>query len=179
MSRPRQSPRPDRVPVTDRRRHPALRPWRRTQRWWPRPPRPDVAEVPAAVQADSQELRQKFRPEPRQEPERSPQALALPDFESVVALMREMKEPILETNLRNNVHLVSFEPGRIELRLDEQGATELPNRLSALLRESTGSPWVVSISQAEGAPTLNEQKGSGGAGAPCRDRTASLGAESA
>ena len=114
--------------------------------------RPDLAETPAAVQADSQQS--------RQEPESTPQALALPDFESVVAFVREMKEPILETNLRNNVHLVSFEPGRIELRLDENAAGDLPNRLSALLREGTGSPWVVSISPADGALTLNEQMAS-------------------
>ena len=127
--------------------------------------RPDVAEVPVAVQADSQERHE----EPRQETERTPQALALPDFESVVALMREMKEPVLETNLRNNVHLVGFEPGRIELRLDDKAPGDLPNRLSALLRESTGSPWVVSISQADGAPTLNEQ-----VAAADRDRLAEI-----
>ena len=119
--------------------------------------RPDLAETPAAVQADSQQSRQESRQEPRQEPESTPQALALPDFESVVAFVREMKEPILETNLRNNVHLINFEPGRIELRLDEKAAGDLPNRLSALLREGTGSPWVVSISPADGALTLNEQ----------------------
>ena len=84
-------------------------------------------------------------------------ARTLPNFESVVALVREMKEPVLETNLRNNVHLVSFEPGHIELRLDDKADRDLPNRLGTLLSEGTGSRWVVSVSQAEGAPTLNDQ----------------------
>jgi len=112
-------------------------------------PRPEVVEIPAAVQSDSQE--------PRQEPESTPQARALPDFESVVAFVREMKEPILDTNLRNNVHLVSFEPGRIELRLDGKADPNIPNHLGSLLSEGTGSRWVVSVSQVDGAPTLNEQ----------------------
>ena len=116
-------------------------------------PRPEVVEIPAAVQSDSPEPRQ----EPRQEPESTPQARALPDFESVVAFVREMKEPVLDTNLRNNVHLVSFEPGRIELRLDGKADPNIPNRLGSLLSEGTGSRWVVSVSQADGAPTLNEQ----------------------
>ena len=112
-------------------------------------PRPEVVEIPAAVQSDSQE--------PRPEPESTLQARALPDFESVVAFVREMKEPILDTNLRNNVHLVSFEPGRIELRLDGKADPNIPNRLGSLLSEGTGSRWVVSVSRADGAPTLNEQ----------------------
>ena len=108
-------------------------------------PRSDDAALPADVQVGGQES------------EEPPVAHGLLDFESVVAFVREMKEPILETNLRNNVHLVSIEPGRIELRLDEKADHNLPNRLGSLLSEGTGSRWVVSVSQAEGAPTLNEQ----------------------
>ncbi len=82
---------------------------------------------------------------------------ALPDFGSVIAFVREMKEPILEANLRNNVHLVSFEPGRIELRLDDKAERDLTSRLGTLLSEGTGCRWVVAVSPAEGAPTLNQQ----------------------
>jgi len=117
------------------------------------------------VQAGSPESHQ----ETRQESERAPQARALADFESVVDFVREMKEPILETNLRNNVHLVSFEPGLIELRLDGKADRKLPNRLGALLSEGTGSRWIVSASETEGAPTLNEQ-----AAAADRDRRAEI-----
>ena len=128
-------------------------------------PRQEVTEISDAVQASRQESRQ----ESRQVSERAPQARELTDFESVVDFVREMKEPILETNLRNNVHLVSFEPGLIELRLDEKTDRKLPNRLGALLSEGTGSRWMVSISEAEGAPTLNEQ-----AVAADRDRRAEI-----
>ena len=124
-------------------------------------PRSEVAEIPTAVQVSSQET--------RQDSEEAPQARALADFESVVDFVREMKEPILETNLRNNVHLVSFAPGLIELRLDDKADRKLPNRLGALLSEGTGSRWMVSVSEAEGAPTLNEQ-----AAAADRDRRAQI-----
>ena len=116
-------------------------------------PQPRNAEVPAPGQVDAEPA----------------SARKLPDFDSVVAFVREMKEPILETNLRNNVHLVGFEPGRIELRLDEKADRDLPNRLGTLLSDGTGSRWVVSVSQAEGAPTLNDQ-----AMAAERDRRAEI-----
>ena len=88
---------------------------------------------------------------------KTPRTRMLSDFKSVVEFVREIREPILETNLRNNVHLVSFNPGRIELRLDDKADKNLPNRLGALLSDGTGQRWVVSVSQAAGAPTLNEQ----------------------
>ena len=59
--------------------------------------------------------------------------------------------------MRNNVRLVGFEPGRIELRLDDKARPDLPGHLGGLLSEGTGRRWVVSVSQAEGAPTLNQQ----------------------
>jgi DNA polymerase-3 subunit gamma/tau len=92
-----------------------------------------------------------------------PEAPAAPErprpqsFAAVVELCAERREAILQANLINNVHLVAFEPGRIELRLAPQAPANLPNRLGALLSEWTGSRWVVSISGEPGAPTLGEQ----------------------
>jgi len=64
---------------------------------------------------------------------------------------------ILANHLSNDVHLVSFEPGRIELKLTEQAPRNLPGQLTELLQSMTGARWVVSISQQEGAPTLRDQ----------------------
>ena len=83
--------------------------------------------------------------------------LHLPDFEAVVALMREQKEALLDQQLRDNVHLVHFEQGRIELRLDEMASTNLPNELGAVLSELSGERWVVSVSGDAGAETLTRQ----------------------
>jgi DNA polymerase-3 subunit gamma/tau len=110
-----------------------------------------VATVPQPTEAES------VGQVSPQDVAKPPLVRTLSDFESVVDFVREMREPILETNLRNNVHLVSFVPGRIELRLDDKADRNLPNRLGAILSNGTGLRWVVSVSQAVGAPTLNEQ----------------------
>ena len=79
-------------------------------------------------------------------------------FEEVVALLQERREAILYAQLHNNVHLVRFEPGRIEIRPEPQAPANLANRLGALLGEWTGRRWVVAVSSEPGDPTLAQQK---------------------
>jgi DNA polymerase-3 subunit gamma/tau len=78
-------------------------------------------------------------------------------FAEVVALFDRKREALLRSHLFANVHLVRFEPGRIELRPTEGAPRDLANRLGKLLGDWTGERWVVSISQNEGEPTLREQ----------------------
>jgi DNA polymerase-3 subunit gamma/tau len=78
-------------------------------------------------------------------------------FDEVVALFDERREAVLRANLINNVHLVRFEPGRIEFRPTEAAPQNLANRMGQLLSEWTGARWVVSVSREAGAPTLREQ----------------------
>jgi len=85
-------------------------------------------------------------------PESIPQS-----FAEVVALFDRKREALLRSHLFANVHLVRFEPGRIELRPTEGAPRDLANRLGKLLGDWTGERWVVSISQNEGEPTLREQ----------------------
>jgi len=79
-------------------------------------------------------------------------------FVAVVALLGERREAILQAHLKNNVHLVQFELGRIEFRPDEHAPRNLANRLGALLSEWTGRRWVVAISSEPGEPTLAQQE---------------------
>jgi DNA polymerase-3 subunit gamma/tau len=115
-------------------------------------------------------------PSPRRDPGDGPRAfatgaaaaLAQPDaheplpepdsFAAVVDLLGERREAILQAHLKNNVHLVRFEPGRIEIRPDEHAPRTLANRLGALLSEWTGRRWVVAISSEPGEPTLAAQE---------------------
>jgi DNA polymerase-3 subunit gamma/tau len=83
--------------------------------------------------------------------------LRLDSFEAVVDLFRAKKEGILLTHILNDVHLVRFEPGRIELRPTPKAPANLTNRMSACLNEWTGARWVISVSGDLGAPTLKEQ----------------------
>jgi DNA polymerase-3 subunit gamma/tau len=78
-------------------------------------------------------------------------------FADIVALVAERREAILQAHLLNNVHLVRFEPGRLEIRPAEHAPRDLANRLGALLSEWTGRRWVVTISGEPGEPTLGEQ----------------------
>jgi DNA polymerase-3 subunit gamma/tau len=78
-------------------------------------------------------------------------------FAAVVALFAARREGILHTHLQNDVHLVNFEMGRIELRPTQKAPSNLPNRIAACLNEWTGSRWLVSVSGDLGAPTLKEQ----------------------
>ena len=89
-------------------------------------------------------------------------------FAEVVALFERRREALLRSHLVSNVHLVSFEPGRIEFRPAEGAPRDLANRLGQLLGEWTGMRWVVAVSQAAGAPTLATQ--AGGAGQPAAER---------
>ena len=75
-------------------------------------------------------------------------------FAEVVALTAGRTEPILHANLINNVHLVHFEPGRVEFRPGEHAPPDLANQLSTFLNDVTDRRWVVTVSREAGAPTL-------------------------
>jgi DNA polymerase-3 subunit gamma/tau len=95
--------------------------------------------------------------QPADQPKPAP---ALPDpqnFPEVVALLGERREAILQAHLVNNVHLVRFEPGRLEINPDQHAPRNLSNRLGTLLSEWTGKRWVVAISGEPGEPTLASQ----------------------
>ncbi|RMD62656.1 MAG: hypothetical protein D6826_06875 [Alphaproteobacteria bacterium] len=79
------------------------------------------------------------------------------NFLDVVALVRERRETILANHLVNDVHLVRFETGRIELRPEAHAPRDLSGRLGRILQEATGRRWMVTISSAPGDPTLAEQ----------------------
>jgi DNA polymerase-3 subunit gamma/tau len=79
-------------------------------------------------------------------------------FAGVVALFDKRREALLRSHLWSDVHLVRFEPGRIEVRPAASAPRDLANRLGQLLSEWTGSRWLIAVSEAEGEPTLREQE---------------------
>ncbi len=78
-------------------------------------------------------------------------------FAEVVELFEKHREGLLRSHLMSHVHLVHFEPGRIELRPTEAAPRDLTNRLGQMLSNWTGQRWVVSVSRDAGAPTLREE----------------------
>jgi DNA polymerase III subunit gamma/tau len=78
-------------------------------------------------------------------------------FAEVLALFDEQREVGIRVQLFNNVHLVRFEKGRIEIRPTEHAQRDLANKTASMLTQWTGERWVVSISQDAGDPTMAEQ----------------------
>ena len=79
-------------------------------------------------------------------------------FADVVALTAEMKEARLHANLISNLHLVSFEPGRIEFHPGDHAPPDLAGQLTTFLNEATDRRWVVTVSSDPGRATINQQK---------------------
>jgi DNA polymerase-3 subunit gamma/tau len=79
-------------------------------------------------------------------------------FAEVIALFDQRREALLRSHLWSDVHLVHFEPGRIEVRPASGAPRDLTNRLGQLLGEWTGGRWLIAVSEAEGEPTLREQQ---------------------
>jgi len=98
------------------------------------------------------------RPQP-QPPVPAPATEELPQPDSFVAaaqLFADRREAILHAHIRNNLHLVRFEIGRIEVRPTEHAPANLTNRMGELLTKWTGRRWIVSVSRQEGAKTLSQ-----------------------
>ena len=64
---------------------------------------------------------------------------------------------VLLSDLRGYVRLVGFAPGRIEIHPLDGASKTLANDLGEKLSGWTGERWIVTVSRADGAPTLDEQ----------------------
>ena len=128
----------------------------------PSPPAPVAAAPPsaAAPRRASVDLA-KAAVEPMPNPAPPPVAVLEPmpqSFDEAVALFDKRREPVLRSHLMTHLHLVHFEPGRIEFRPAPGAPRDLANRLGQLLGEWTGTRWLIAISEAEGEPTLRQQE---------------------
>ncbi len=116
----------------------------------PQPPTPPSPTAHASGAAVATEI------------EPSPEAVAdsEPDpesFRDLVALFAERREISLRNHLYMNVHLIAYEPGRLEFRPNESAPGNLAGEVLNCLRQWRGTHWSVSVSREAGAPTLAEQ----------------------
>jgi len=112
---------------------------------------PAARLAPAPEPSGAQPKMALATPAPAPETRPTPQS-----FLEVIALFDEHREAVLRSHLWAHVHLVRFEPGRIELRPTEGAPRDLTNRLGQLLSEWTGARWVVAVSSEAGEPSLRE-----------------------
>ena len=78
-------------------------------------------------------------------------------FVELVELFGTRREVGLRGQLFHNVHLVAFDPGRLEIRLAEQAPRDLPGRVVKCLRNWFGAHWNVAVSSEPGDPPLADQ----------------------
>jgi DNA polymerase-3 subunit gamma/tau len=98
-------------------------------------------------------------------------------FEAVAEMAGQKRDADLKYQVETQAHLVRFERGRIELRPTERARPTLASELATKLSKWTGERWVVSISNAAGAPTLAERKRDADAAAKAEIRSHPLVAE--
>jgi len=79
-------------------------------------------------------------------------------FEDVLTLADEQREGMLRTHLVADVRLVRFEPGHIEFNPGPGAPRDLAGRLTAFLNDQTDMRWVVTVSNEEGAETLQAKR---------------------
>ncbi len=97
---------------------------------------------------------------PEPEPSAEPTAQLPTSFVAMVELLERNREARLAGELRTAVHLVRYEPGRVEFRLNDRADGTLANRLGPALAKLTGARWAISLSSEPGDPTLAEQASS-------------------
>jgi DNA polymerase-3 subunit gamma/tau len=117
-------------------------------------PRPQAESNPrpvAVIAGGGAALRETDAPEPR--------ARSGPEsFGAVLALLEQSPERILYNHVAACLHLVRFEPGRIEFRPSADAPRDLSTRLGRFLSEATGRRWLIALSHEEGQPTLRQQE---------------------
>ncbi|WP_421358529.1 DNA polymerase III subunit gamma/tau [Agrobacterium rosae] len=91
--------------------------------------------------------KQEERPEPK---------VPVNSLGDIVDLCTQYRDPILKAKVRNFVHVVRLEPGRLDLRLGEGAPGSLPGEIGVKLKEWTGIHWLVSLSKEQGQATLVE-----------------------
>jgi DNA polymerase-3 subunit gamma/tau len=79
-------------------------------------------------------------------------------FENAVLMFDQNREAILYNYLINNVRLVAFEKGRIELNIATDVPVDFAGKVGKLLTEWTGQRWFVALSHEAGAEPLKKQR---------------------
>ena len=95
------------------------------------------------------------KPAPANTPAASPSSASLPaTFKDMIALFAEKREGILHAHLTHDVHLVNYEPGKVEINLGPSAPPTIAGKLAECLQTWTGARWVIAVSTRPGLPTL-------------------------
>ena len=80
------------------------------------------------------------------------------NFEEMLEMLLKNKEALLHAQIINNVHLVDFQKGFIEIRLKDLSDNDIIKKMSSTLEKITKMSWIIKLSDKEGEKTILEQK---------------------
>lgn len=109
--------------------------------------------VPSAQASPSVVGKTEAKPQP--ESAATPQ-VNIRSLADISDLCTKNREPVLKARVRQSVHLVKIEPGRLEIRLEPDAPKSIASDLAAKLKDWTGITWWVTLSNERGQPTLAE-----------------------
>ena len=101
---------------------------------------------------------QQDKPTPKIKPQDVTNELIIGSFEDLIDLCNKKKEIKLKYELENNVNLVTFAVGRIEIAFNENLDKDFIKDLSNKLYEWTYKRWIISLSKKEGAISKKQEK---------------------
>ncbi|MEZ5828005.1 MAG: hypothetical protein R3D30_05100 [Hyphomicrobiales bacterium] len=116
-----------------------------------RAPRSAPERAPARAQVEPPDLAESEDPAPPERPN-------LNSYEDVVQLADSKRDLKLKNALLEQVRLVRFKPGHIELNPLPSAAPDLLQELMRKLKAWTGRVWIVAVSDEEGAEPLGAQR---------------------
>ena len=90
--------------------------------------------------------------------ENDKQDLPIKNIEDLIKMCHLKKEAKLKYELENNVNLVSFENGRIEISFNDRLEKDFIKNLTSKLLEWTNLRWIISLSKKTGEKTFKEIK---------------------
>ena len=79
-------------------------------------------------------------------------------FEDLISLSSTKKEIQLKYDLENNVNLIKFSEGKIDISFNEKLDKNFVRTLSEKLLEWTGNRWVITLAKKTGQKTFSEMK---------------------
>ncbi|MEX6508775.1 DNA polymerase III subunit gamma/tau [Jiella sp. M17.18] len=83
--------------------------------------------------------------------------VAIRSMADLARLAEEKRDSLMRVSVRRYLRPVKFSPGRLEVELTPEAPRTLLGDLQRRLHDWTGRRWVVSVANAGGQPTLDEQ----------------------